>query len=243
VLQPPIQSGSGPFVPPYKLKMVLKLAHLISSSVVCSPIAEARTWQFAARPRSVAKSLQWVVVYSRYHLQVTEIARRQLLNTYRVEHIRIYIMIHRDRCLGRLTRPQARTQEAPGRSRMGVDYVERTSKSPAFDPHLPNLAINSFLVRRTAGPAWKLTFVSPESHSHCLSVRHGLPPCLVAPALLAYPAINHCNIFSSCHSHTVKNQCRIVTILRLALSPVWVEGQFLCQTDMKKRGTGRTYYY
>ena len=28
VLQPPIQSGSGPFVPPYKLKMVLKLAHL-----------------------------------------------------------------------------------------------------------------------------------------------------------------------------------------------------------------------
>ena len=225
------------------LKMVLKLAHLISSSVVCSPIAEARTWQFAARPRSVAKSLQWVVVYSRYHLQVTEIARRQLLNTYRVEHIRIYIMIHRDRCLGRLTRPQARTQEAPGRSRMGVDYVERTSKSPAFDPHLPNLAINSFLVRRTAGPAWKLTFVSPESHSHCLSVRHGLPPWLVAPALLAYPAINHCNIFSSCHSHTVKNQCRIVTILRLALSPVWVEGQFLCQTDMKKRGTGRTYYY
>ena len=225
------------------LKMVLKLAHLISSSVVCSPIAEARTWQFAARPRPVAKSLQWVVVYSRYHLQVTEIARRQLLNTYRVEHIRIYIMIHRDRCLGRLTRPQARTQEAPGRSRMGVDYVERTSKSPAFDPHLPNLAINSFLVRRTAGPAWKLTFVSPESHSHCLSVRHGLPPWLVAPALLAYPAINHCNIFSSCHSHTVKNQCRIVTILRLALSPVWVEGQFLCQTDMKKRGTGRTYYY
>lgn len=225
------------------LKMVLKLAHLISSSVVCSPIAEARTWQFAARPRPVAKSLQWVVVYSRYHLQVTEIARRQLLNTYRVEHIRIYIMIHRDRCLGRLTRPQARTQEAPGRSRMGVDYVERTSKSPAFDPHLPNLAINSFLVRRTAGPAWKLTFVSPESHSHCLSVRHGLPPWLVAPVLLAYPAINHCNIFSSCHSHTVKNQCRIVTILRLALSPVWVEGQFLCQTDMKKRGTGRTYYY
>ena len=220
------------------LKMVLKLAHLISSSVVCSPIAEARTWQFAARPRPVAKSLQWVVVYSRYHLQVTEIARRQLLNTYRVEHIRIYIMIHRDRCLGRLTRPQARTQEAPGRSRMGVDYVERTSKSPAFDPHLPNLAINSFLVRRTAGPAWKLTFVSPESHSHCLSVRHGLPPWLVAPVLLAYPAINHCNIFSSCHSHTVKNQCRIVTILRLALSPV-----FLCQTDMKKRGTGRTYYY
>jgi len=225
------------------LKMVLKLAHLISSSVVCSPIAEARTWQFAARPRPVAKSLQWVVVYSRYHLQVTEIARRQLLNTYRVEHIRIYIMIHRDRCLGRLTRPQARTQEAPGRSRMGVDYVERTSKSPAFDPHLPNLAINSFLVRRTAGPAWKLTFVSPESHSHCLSVCHGLPPWLVAPVLLAYPAINHCNIFSSCHSHTVKNQCRIVTILRLALSPVWVEGQFLCQTDMKKRGTGRTYYY
>ena len=92
------------------LKMVLKLAHLISSSVVCSPIAEARTWQFAARPRPVAKSLQWVVVYSRYHLQVTEIARRQLLNTYRVEHIRIYIMIHRDRCLGRLTRPQARTR-------------------------------------------------------------------------------------------------------------------------------------
>ena len=223
MLQPPIQSGSGPFVPPYKLKMVLKLAHLISSSVVCSPIAEARTWQFAARPRPVAKSLQWVVVYSRYHLQVTEIARRQLLNTYRVEHIRISIMIHRDRCLGRLTRPQARTQEAPGRSRMGVDYVERTSKSPAFDPHLPNLAINSFLVRRTAGPAWKLTFVSPESHSHCLSVRHGLPPWLVAPALLAYPAINHCNIFSSCHSHTVKNQCRIVTIPRLALSPVWVD--------------------
>ena len=169
MLQPPIQSGSGPFVPPYKLKMVLKLAHLISSSVVCSPIAEARTWQFAARPRPVAKSLQWVVVYSRYHLQVTEIARRQLLNTYRVEHIRIYIMIHRDRCLGRLTRPQARTQEAPGRSRMGVDYVERTSKSPAFDPHLPNLAINSFLVRRTAGPAWKLTFVSP-SHTAIASV-------------------------------------------------------------------------
>ena len=132
-------------------------------------------------------------------------------------------MIPRDRCLGRLTRPQARTQEAPGRSRMGVDYVERTSKSPAFAPHLPNLAINSFLVRRTAGPAWKLTFVSPESHSHCLSVRHGLPPWLVAPALLAYPAINHCNIFSSCHSHTVKNQCRIVTIPRLALSPVWVD--------------------
>lgn len=151
------------------LKMVLKLAHLISSSVVCSPIAEARTWQFAARPRPVAKSLQWVVVYSRYHLQVTEIARRQLLNTYRAEHIRIYIMIHRDRCLGRLTRPQARTQEAPGRSRMGVDYVERTSKSPAFDPHLPNLAINSFLVRRTAGPAWKLTFVSP-SHTAIASV-------------------------------------------------------------------------
>ena len=221
-------------------KMVLKLAHLISSSVVCSPIAEARTWQFAARPRSVAKSLQWVVVYSRYHLQVTEIARRQHVRSRAYKNL---YMIHRDRCLGRLTRPQARTQEAPGRSRMGVDYVERTSKSPAFDPHLPNLAINSFLVRRTAGPAWKLTFVSPESHSHCLSVRHGLPPCLVAPALLAYPAINHCNIFSSCHSHTVKNQCRIVTILRLALSPVWVEGQFLCQTDMKKRGTGRTYYY
>ncbi len=167
MLQPPIQSGSGPFVPPYKLKMVLKLAHLISSSVVCSPIAEARTWQFAARPRSVAKSLQWVVVYSRYHLQVTEIARRQHVRSRAYKNL---YMIHRDRCLGRLTRPQARTQEAPGRSRMGVDYVERTSKSPAFDPHLPNLAINSFLVRRTAGPAWKLTFVSPESHSHCLSV-------------------------------------------------------------------------
>ena len=149
------------------LKMVLKLAHLISSSVVCSPIAEARTWQFAARPRSVAKSLQWVVVYSRYHLQVTEIARRQHVRSRAYKNL---YMIHRDRCLGRLTRPQARTQEAPGRSRMGVDYVERTSKSPAFDPHLPNLAINSFLVRRTAGPAWKLTFVSPESHSHCLSV-------------------------------------------------------------------------
>lgn len=149
------------------LKMVLKLAHLISSSVVCSPIAEARTWQFAARPRPVAKSLQWVVVYSRYHLQVTEIARRQHVRSRAYKNL---YMIHRDRCLGRLTRPQARTQEAPGRSRMGVDYVERTSKSPAFDPHLPNLAINSFLVRRTAGPAWKLTFVSPESHSHCLSV-------------------------------------------------------------------------
>ena len=147
--------------------MVLKLAHLISSSVVCSPIAEARTWQFAARPRPVAKSLQWVVVYSRYHLQVTEIARRQHVRSRAYKNL---YMIHRDRCLGRLTRPQARTQEAPGRSRMGVDYVERTSKSPAFDPHLPNLAINSFLVRRTAGPAWKLTFVSPESHSHCLSV-------------------------------------------------------------------------
>jgi len=153
-------------VPPYKLKMVLKLAHLISSSVVCSPIAEARTWQFAARPRSVAKSLQWVVVYSRYHLQVTEIARRQHVRSRAYKNL---YMIHRDRCLGRLTRPQARTQEAPGRSRMGVDYVERTSKSPAFDPHLPNLAINSFLVRRTAGPAWKLTFVSP-SHTATASV-------------------------------------------------------------------------
>ena len=159
--------GVPPYKKSYKLKMVLKLAHLISSSVVCSPIAEARTWQFAARPRPVAKSLQWVVVYSRYHLQVTEIARRQHVRSRAYKNL---YMIHRDRCLGRLTRPQARTQEAPGRSRMGVDYVERTSKSPAFDPHLPNLAINSFLVRRTAGPAWKLTFVSPESHSHCLSV-------------------------------------------------------------------------
>jgi len=154
------------------LKMVLKLAHLISSSVVCSPIAEARTWQFAARPRSVAKSLQWVVVYSRYHLQVTEIARRQHVRSRAYKNL---YMIHRDRCLGRLTRPQARTQEAPGRSRMGVDYVERTSKSPAFDPHLPNLAINSFLVRRTAGPALEADF--------CLSrVTQPLPQCSSRPA-------------------------------------------------------------
>ena len=37
--------GVPPYKKSYKLKMVLKLAHLISSSVVCSPIAEARTWQ------------------------------------------------------------------------------------------------------------------------------------------------------------------------------------------------------